>query len=183
MIFLRNRLKLFYKTVTLYYLLASLAPPSTRRPGRFAPRPPSYVSVHLLEKHHYSKYQIKNEKRRLSFSAVCPDSCQNGGRCIGPGQCACNYGFGGQRCDEGEKFEVFLYVKSNIFSCRVKENLSQMVGWIGKWKLFRVPVEFLSLYPWCNRFRVNGLGEKRETWWNVCVNEGTHREPGNKLNF
>ena len=42
----RNRLKLFYKRVILYYLLVSLAPPPTRRPGRFAPpAPPSYAPV------------------------------------------------------------------------------------------------------------------------------------------
>ena len=44
-IFSRNRLKLFYITVTLYYLLAILAPPPTRRPGRLRhPRPSSCVS-------------------------------------------------------------------------------------------------------------------------------------------
>ena len=40
MIFLRNRLKLFYKTVTLYYLLASLAPPSNPAPEAVCPPHP-----------------------------------------------------------------------------------------------------------------------------------------------
>ena len=43
--FLRNRLKLFYKTVTVCYLLAALAPPSTRCPGRF----PSYAPGKSLD--------------------------------------------------------------------------------------------------------------------------------------
>ena len=39
-IFLRNRLKLFYKTVNVYYLLASLAPLQLGARGGSPPRPP-----------------------------------------------------------------------------------------------------------------------------------------------
>uniref|UniRef100_A0A5F8GBW2 Fibrillin 3 n=1 Tax=Monodelphis domestica TaxID=13616 RepID=A0A5F8GBW2_MONDO len=36
----------------------------------------------------------------LCFSpAVCDQSCQNGGRCIGPNRCACVYGFTGPQCE------------------------------------------------------------------------------------
>ena len=40
-IFFRNRLKLFYKTVTLYYLLASLAPLQLGARGGSPPPPPA----------------------------------------------------------------------------------------------------------------------------------------------
>ena len=47
MIFLRNRLKLFYKTVTLYYLLASLAFPSNLQPGARGGSPPLPLATSL----------------------------------------------------------------------------------------------------------------------------------------
>ncbi|XP_031412953.1 fibrillin-2-like [Meleagris gallopavo] len=34
---------------------------------------------------------------------VCENSCQNGGRCIGPNRCACVYGFTGPQCERGKK--------------------------------------------------------------------------------
>lgn len=35
--------------------------------------------------------------------AVCDRGCHNGGRCIGPNNCACVYGFMGPQCERGTK--------------------------------------------------------------------------------
>ncbi|KAJ7410447.1 fibrillin 2 [Pitangus sulphuratus] len=36
----------------------------------------------------------------MSTDSVCENSCQNGGRCIGPNRCACVYGFTGPQCQK-----------------------------------------------------------------------------------
>ena len=38
----------------------------------------------------------------FSYTAVCDPECDNGGTCVGPGQCHCTEHYSGPRCQQGK---------------------------------------------------------------------------------
>ena len=106
---------------------------------------------------------MKTNTNSFIFKAVCSPGCENGGRCVSPGECTCANGYSGRRCEIRETIYTYNHFHAIIRDQSLFTVLSQSPATL---HVCMEPVERMEMKMLCASAQQDG---KENGAMKVCV--------------